>query len=411
MRIFVTSLLARNIAWVLSGSILVRLSRIFTTYVLARQLSIEDYGIVAIIVSITQFLNIISISLTKDKLVQCPEKDLADYCQSSWLLQFISGCIIFLLQCIIGFYTGLVVSNTAIVFPIALTALIHLLTPWTTVQLALLQRYQNFEQFSKISNIVLIINNLATAILCYYGFNFWSIPLAWIISIIFQIIFVYNTHIWRPALAPNRKFWKKILLFGLTTSFVEILTKTRESIDYLFVGHFLGLGSLGLYYFAFNSGLGFTLSVSRPLERTVYSEICSKLPSSFSLNNLLTCIKSVSSVIIFIISIQSLLATLYVPFLFGSKWVEAGAVPLLIIICLSGITRLPCKTVCLALRASGKLNIELYWNLIFTAFSIIVLFFSSQVSVLYVSLTVLFLHLLLEPAFMAFGIRFFKSRT
>ena len=327
------------------------------------------------------------------------------------LLQFTSGFIIFLLQCIIGLYIGLVISNTIIFFPIALSAFIHLLTPFTTVQLALLQRNKNFEQFSKISNSVLIINNILIAIFCYLGFSFWSIPLAWIISIIFQIIFVYNSHIWLPVYSLNCKYLKEIFSFGLRTSLVEILTRTRESIDYLFVGQFLGLDSLGLYYFAFNSGLGFTLSVSRPLERTIYSEICSKLPSGFSLNDLFSCIKSASFVVVSIISIQSLLAPLYVPFLFGSKWVDAGAVPLLIIICLSGITRLPCKTVCLALRANGKLNIELFWNLIFTSLFVIVLFFSSQVSVLYVSLSVLLLHLLMEPAFMAFGIRFFKSLT
>ena len=64
----------------------------------------------------------------------------------------------------------------------------------------------------------------------------------------------------------------------------------------------------------------------------------------------LTVLSQYLLVIVSIISIQSLLAPLYVPFLFGSKWVDAGAVPLLIIICLSGITRLPCKTVCLALK-------------------------------------------------------------
>ena len=305
----------------------------------------------------------------------------------------------------------MLVSNRIVAFPIALAAVIHLLTPFTSVQLALLQRNKNFEQFSKISNSVLIINNIFVAILCYFGFSFWSIPFAWIISIIFQIIFVYNSHIWQPVLSLNRKYWKEIYSFGLRASFVEILTRTRESVDYLFVGQFLGLDSLGLYYFAFNSGLGFTLSVSRPLERTIYSEICSKLPSSFSLNDLFNCIKSVSLVIVSIISIQSLLAPLYVPFLFGSKWVDAGAVPLLIIICLSGITRLPCKTVCLALRANGKLNIELYWNLIFTSLFITALFFSSQINVLYVSLTVLLIHLLMEPAFMIFGIRLFRDRT
>ena len=411
MRIFTTSLLARNFAWVLSGSIFVRLSRIFTTYVLARQLSIEDYGLIAIIVTVTQFLNIIANSLTKDKLIQCDKKVLEDYCQASLLLQFTSGFIIFLLQCLIGFYTGFVISNTTIVFPIVLAAFIHLLTPFTSVQLALLQRNNNFEKYSKISNSSLVINNLFVAILCFCGLAFWSISLAWVISIIFQILFIYNLHIWQPALSLDRKYWKEIFLFGLRTSFVEILTRIRESIDYLFVGNFLGLDSLGLYYFAFNSGLGFTLSVSRPLERTIYSEICSKLPSSFSLNVLFKCITSAFLIIIPIISIQSLFATLYVPFLFGTKWVDAGAVRILIFICLSGITRLPCKTVCLAFRANGKLNIELYWNLIFTFLFITAIFFSSQVSVLYVSLTVLFLHLLLEPAFIAFGVSFFKRRT
>lgn len=376
---------------------------------LARQLSIEEYGLIAIIITVTQFLNIFSISITKEKLVQCDEADLEYYCQSSWLLQLICGFIIFLLQCFVGFFNGLVTSNHIIFFPIALAAVIHLLTPFTSVQLALLERQQNYKIFSRISDSVVIINNLFVAILCYSGFSFWSIPIAWIISIIFQIIFISNSHIWYPSLSFNFRYWKDILSFGLRSSFVEILTRIRETIDYLFVGQFLGIDSLGLYYFAFNAGLGFTLSISRPLERTIYSDFCSKLPSNFGIYEVIRCIKIAFIVVISIVSIQSLLASLYVPILFGAKWVEAGAVPLLIIICLSGITRLPCKTICLAFRAKGELNIEVYWNIFFTFLFVIAIYYSSQLSVLYVSLTVLLLHLLLEPIFMIFGVNLFKN--
>ena len=127
---------------------------------LARQLSIEEYGLIAIIFTVTQFFNIFSISITKEKLVQCDEADLEYYCQSSWLLQLICGFIIFFLQCFVGFFNGVVTSNHIIFFPIALAAVIHLLTPFTSVQLALLERQQNYKIFSRISDSVVIINNL-----------------------------------------------------------------------------------------------------------------------------------------------------------------------------------------------------------------------------------------------------------
>ena len=406
-----TSLLARNFAWVLSGSFLVRLSRIFTTYALARQLSIDDYGLLSVIVTVTQILNVISISISKEKIIQCDEKELEHYCRSAWSLQFIIGFIIFLLQCFIGLLAGLIFSDFYVVFPIILTGFIHLLVPFTSIQLSLLQRNQNFEKFSKISNSVIVINNLLTAILCYCGLSIWSIPFAWVISIIFQSLFVYNSQIWFPCLSIDPKYWKIILSFGLRSSLVEILTRIRESVDYLFVGYFLGVDSLGLYYFAFNSGLGFTLSVARPLERTIYSNLCSNSKNGINISDLIKCIKLALIVIAPIIILQSFLAPFYVSLLFGNKWVDAGAVPLLILICISGITRLPSKSVSLAFRAVGKLNIDLYWHLFFTTLFVLGIFFSSQVSLLYVSLTVLILHLLLEPLFIVLGIKFLKGQN
>ena len=91
---------------------------------------------------------------------------------------------------------------------------------------------------------------------------------------------------------------------------------------------------------------------------------------------------------------------MYVPIVFGSKWVDAGALPLIILICLSGMTRLPAKATLLALRSIGKINLELRYSFYFTLTFCILTAVSAQFSVIAVSVSVLMVHFIFDPILM-----------
>lgn len=399
------NILLKNFAWVISGQFVVKISRLSATMLLARSLSITDYGYVAIIMTVTQYFHIISNSAIQQKVIQCRENDLKTYCQTSWNLQIIVGATAFILQSLTGLIIGNLTGNEKIVLPLIVAGTSHFLNSFSYIQLALLQRYRNFKAVANISNSVLVVNNLTTAVLALAGLGIWSVSISRVIVLPLQIIMTYKAQEWRPIITSKINYWKEIMVFSAKSLGVDILTTSRDSLDYLLIGRFLGVEALGIYYFAFNAGLGITLSISKPLEGAIYSEICSGKDINYKIHAIKRCLKLSCIVILPIVALQSMLSPIYVPLVFGNKWVEAGALPILVLTCLSGATRLPTRTILLAFRALGNINIDFAWNSVFTFVACSAIYVTAQYNIFAVALAIFLLHITLEPLMITMGFK------
>ena len=402
---FGQSMLLKNFAWVISGQFVVKISRLISTMILARQLTVTEYGYVAIIMTVTQYFHILSNSAIKQKVIQSKDEKLSDVCQTSWNLQVIVGTIAFSLQALIAIIVGSTTNNNNIVFPIALAGTAHLLNTLSYIQLALLERRRNFKVVANISNTVIVFNNLLSTVFAIGGLGYWSVSISRVIALFLQVFITFKAIDWRPTVTKKFRYWKDIVVFSIKSLGVEIMTTTRESLDYLLVGNFLGIEALGIYYFAYNAGLSITLSISKPLESIIFSEICSSNKRDKRVNAIIKCLRLSFMVITPIITLQTLLSPMYIPVVFGSKWIDAGALPVLILTCLSSTTRLPTRCILLAFRAMGRINIDFYWNAFFTMIVCIVIYVTAHINILAVALGILLAHALLEPIIIIIGLK------
>ncbi|MEO1623226.1 MAG: oligosaccharide flippase family protein, partial [Cyanobacteria bacterium J06632_3] len=82
--------LVKNIGWLSASQILIRVFRLATVVVLARKLSTEDYGVIAILFTVTDFA---SIFLTKGgiapKLIQADAEDLEVLANTAYWVNWI----------------------------------------------------------------------------------------------------------------------------------------------------------------------------------------------------------------------------------------------------------------------------------------------------------------------------------
>lgn len=81
------------------------------------------------------------------------------------------------------------------------------------------------------------------------------------------------------------------------------------------------------------------------------------------------------------------------------RWVEAGAVPILILLCLSAIPRVFAESHSQLLRVLDKPNIDFYWNILFTGLFTLAIFIGLNWSLMGVASGVLLVHLLAIPVF------------
>jgi PST family polysaccharide transporter len=105
-----------------------------------------------------------------------------------------------------------------------------------------------------------------------------------------------------------------------------------------------------------------------------------------------------------VVLLQSSLAPFYVPLIFGSKWV--AAIPILVLVCLSALPRPFANAASQLLRAVDKSHIDLYWNLIFTVIFSVALLIGMQGGIYWVAASVLISHVLAMPIFTVWASRY-----
>lgn len=121
--------------------------------------------------------------------------------------------------------------------------------------------------------------------------------------------------------------WRKIIGFSGSILGVELLTKLRSNLDYLIIGRFLSVEALGLYYFAFNAGIGISSNVIKAFANALYPYICEVKANLTQLKSrYLSSLNKLFMVIVPFVIFQSSLAPTYVPVVFGEQWSKPIAI-------------------------------------------------------------------------------------
>jgi O-antigen/teichoic acid export membrane protein len=389
----------RNIGWLGAAELLNRVLRLGTTVTLARVLTPYDYGLTAVILTTQEVANVFTLrSGLGAKLIQAPTADLDRLCNTTYWMNWILCIAMFLLQCLVAWPVAWFYGNNAVILPICVIAVNYLFLPTFAVQGSLIFR-ENRMNIPAICNAVqsLLINTL-TITFALQGMGFWSIVLPILLTVPVWVLINRANHPWRPTGKFTLDGWRELADFALNFLGVELLTKVRANIDYLLVGRFLGIEALGLYYFAFNAGLGISLSVIQSFTWSLYPHLCEVRDNLGAMRQrYFKSLKTIALIIVPMVVLQSSLAQFYVPIVFSSKWLPA--IPMLVMICLSAIPRPFAEAASMLLQSVGKGRLDLYWNVIFTALFIVCLLGAMQFGIYGVAAAVLLVHGAAIPLF------------
>lgn len=378
----------------------IRISRLLATVILARLLSPNDYGVAALVMMTHEFIRVFTRNGIGEKLVQASVSEVEEMCNTAFTLNWLLGIFLFFIQIMAAFTAASLYKHPDLIRPIVLIGFTYLIYPLGSVQTSLILRENQLNIFSLIQFASVVTDNILITIFALYGFGMWSIILPKFLVAPIWVIMVYRFHSWRPNWRPTLWHWRQILGFGSRILGIELLYTLRENIDYLLIGRLIGVSQLGTYYFAFNAGLGMSLSAMNAMGLTLYSDLCEVshnrllLHQRFQQN-----INTIAKVIIPLVMLQVSLAPLYVPIVFGQKWVDQGAVPLLIVICLSALSRPFAKAASMLFRTIGLPQVDLNWSLGFTLCLALAVLVGTHYGILGVAVAVMATHLLLQPLY------------
>ncbi|MDZ8224902.1 lipopolysaccharide biosynthesis protein [Nostoc sp. ChiVER01] len=380
----------RNVGWMAGAELANRIIRLSGTVILARMFSPQDYGLMAIIYTMSDFANVFMLrGGIGAKIIQADEQDVKEVTNTAYWLNWIACGSICIIQCFIAWLIPYFSHDQHITLPLCVVALTYLGYPLFVIHLTLLERDNQFKAIAVCNIVISLVSNVLTAIFALRGMGIWAIACSIFLATPVWIILTWKYHPWRPPHRFTLEKRQEVLGFGSNLLLNDLLNRVRANVDYLIVGKYLGIEALGMYYFAFNAGSGITLNLLNTFMSPLYPYICAaKSNYSQFRQRYFSSLKKISIILVPLILVQASLSPIYVPIIFGKKWTPA--IPVLILICLSVVPRIYAWASSLLLNAINKTRLSLYINIAATTIFIISIFAAVQGGIVWVAFAVFF---------------------
>lgn len=385
----------KNVGWMGGTEIVIRVSRLLVVIVLGRLLSPHDYGLAAIILTVNDFVDVLTRNGITAKLIQAPQAQLPKLCNTAYWLTWIVAALLFGMQCAAGVVAGWIYSDRALVLPICALAAIYPMLPLAQVRSALIQRENRLEVSALSVSLQVVVNAVLTVIFAFLGWGMWAIVAPKVLVAPIWVAVNRANHGWTAPHSFDLSGWQDIVQFGRSILGVEMLNTLRQNLDYLLIGPFLGVEQLGIYYFAFNAGLGLSLSAINALSQSLYPHLCEDpkaLPQRFS-----SALKAIACIIVPLVVLQAILAPTYIPLVFGAKW--ESAVPLAVLICLSAIPRPFARAASQVLWVRNRAHLDFIWESTFTICFALAILAGLPGGLFGIATAVLLIHWIVLPLF------------
>jgi PST family polysaccharide transporter len=389
----------RNIGWLGVAELVNRIFRLATTVTLARTFSPYDYGMVSVIYTINEFASVFALrSGIGAKIIQAEEQELEVICNTAYWINWILYGSLFIIQLVAAYPIARFYGNNQLIWPICVLGSVYLMHPFFLIQSILIERENRLKVTALCTATQAILSNIIIVILAVLGRGVWAVVWSMVLTYPVWIVINYINHPWRPPTSFTLERWQEITSYGSKLLGVDLLGRLRMNLDYLLVGGFIGIEALGLYFFAFNAGLGISQSILNSITVALFPHLCAARGNAKQLKKqFLGSLKTIAVILVPLVFLQSSLAPFYVPIIFGQKWVTA--IPILILICLSAVPIALSRATSQLLQTVDKTHIDFYWNMIFTVIFAASLLLTVREGIFWVAVAVLITQAVAMPIF------------
>ncbi len=361
--------LVRNVGWYGLAEFANRFTRLVTTVVLARWLLPHDFGIAAIAITTFEIVRVLAQYGIGQAVIRAPAEQLQAICNTAYRASWFVCLLAFAVQLLTGAVIAHVTGRQDVFWMIASLALVYVTLPFGQIQSFLIARSNKLHLFAGIAVVQVAIDNLLTAAFAIGGLGAWAVVLPKLIVAPIWVIGMRRSFAWKRDNSAGFTSARALMTFSLPVIGSELLVAARYNLDKVLVGSILGVEALGIYYFVFNAGLGFALSLTSSLAASVYphlAEIAGKPRELLARYDGLLWRAAFPCAAV--IALQAALSLLYVPIVFGARW---DAVAWLVaVLCASAIPKPMFDSASQLLRAVGQPRTEFLASANLTAVSL-----------------------------------------
>lgn len=222
-----------------------------STVVLARLLTPQDFGLIAMVTAVTGFVVMFKDMGLSMATVQKAEINHGQISTLFWINVALSlgvMLVIAALAPVIAWFYG----EPRLTWITLALASAFIFGGLTVQHQALLRRQMCFGSLALIQIISMSVGIVAAIISAWYGVGYWALVIMQLATAIAGSIGVWVVCGWRPGLPVRRSGVRKMLAFGGNLTGFSVINYFARNSDKILVGRFCGSGTLGLYSKAYS---------------------------------------------------------------------------------------------------------------------------------------------------------------
>lgn len=336
--------------------------------ILARMLSPNEFGTIAMVTVFTGYASIIMDFGFGPALIQKNKVTESDLSSVFWFNVFLGLILTFIIcffaSSISGFY-----NRQDLLIIIYFLSLNFIINSLNIVQRTVLSKALDFKSLSLIDVFSNLIAYIIAIVFALYDLGVWSLVVLVLSKNSFKSIFLWLVNEWRPSFIFSWKILKEMTSFSLNLLGSRTLNYVTNGIDKLLIGKQLGSNPLGIYFKAYDFVLLPVRSFSIVLLKVFFPSFALIQEDTEKISRIFL---KILRILAFIVSPTMigmlLLADSFVITVFGEQWLEM-ILPLQFF-CIMGLMATFNSITTSIYLATGKTSLLFRVNLIMKFFAI-----------------------------------------
>lgn len=392
--------------WVFFSTVSYSVFQLIVTIIIARLLAPADFGLFAyamIFMSVTALFQDLGM---RQALIQRKDR-IEDAADIVFISNIVLGVFWYIGTFIIAPYVADFFGNPQITKILRVMALSFLITPFSSVQNTLLIKNLYFKKLFYLSLLPAFIPGIISILLAFLGFGVWSLIYGSLIGAFLNVLVLWLMVHWRPRCRFDRMLAGQMLKFGRAVSAESVLSWVVNTMDDVLVGKWLGSAALGFYRVGFNISITPAKYISSPLIKIAFPAFSKLQENKDEIREAFLKVIKYISLITFPLGVGiATTASLFIPVLFGEKWIPS--IPVIQIISLYGIFMSIGSIIPQVYKALGRPDIYLKYVSVRSAVAIPVYYYVVPYGLTAISIAHLFLTIFFFPINFYIGMKVMK---
>ncbi len=324
------------IIWVLLDKLGSSSVNFIVTIVLARLLSPEDFGLVAMVMVFFEFSSVFVESGFSTALIR--EKTISELDKSTtFIFNFVSALFFYIVLFFCAPAIAAFFNQSILVWIVRIMGLNLIFNAFSIIQRTTLIQQVHFKTQTKIRFLTVTLTGICAIVLAYNGFGVWALVIRFGLMDLMDSVLLTIVNRWRPRTQFSWASFRRLFGFGSKILAAAILDKFYTHIYKLLIGKFFLAATLGFYTQANNFTNMVINTLFRTIQNVTYPVLAQLQDEHEKLKEGYRKILKLSSfVIIPAMVILGVMAKPVILALVGEKWLPS--VPMLQLLCISGLT-------------------------------------------------------------------------